>query len=353
MRPEDIARLAFLLYPDLVKTDELNPESLAEKIQALRKGLQPEDEFAATVIWLGQCPAINRLEHCSLQIARGVERLRAPDFLAIASSKFGSVPLLIEVKSHHGRRLRWSAKYLQSLRAYAEAMHLPLLVAWRFGDIWTLVDHRHFKKNVTGYELSLETAFKEDLFCLLFGNLRIQMNSEIEFRLALRILDDLHGDEDTPIPPGSMHIEIKAAGFYHQGAEVTGYLPEHFSLFLTSPDSAEFVRTGKQTAQQTFRPLEEHIFSLSNVLSTQLSFSNGGRQVDWHKLFARGSLPTSGQKLRDSLGAGLDLGFINCVMNIIPQTWPSFLSSGDPRAKHSSLDEGAPNAKLAKLPPNV
>jgi Holliday junction resolvase len=251
--------------------------------------------------------------------------------LAFALAGAQLVPVLIEVKSHHGTRIDWSEKYLQSLRRFAEVVRLPLLVAWKNGDLWTLVDHEHFEKNVTGYRLSMEKALKEDLFCLLFRNLRIQMNPELELAMDMEILDEVTGGADTLIPEGTFQMKITKAGFYNDGAEIKSYQPEHFSLFLSTPDDVQFVRTGKQTARQIFRPLDNHSFTLSNVLTAQMSLRNTGESVDWHQILAKGSFPTSGQSLRDSLMAGIDIGFIRYVMDIVPQTWPAFFPNTDPR----------------------
>jgi hypothetical protein len=49
MTPEEISKLAFLLYPNIAREnpDTASTESLAARIQSLQKGLLPEDEFAA------------------------------------------------------------------------------------------------------------------------------------------------------------------------------------------------------------------------------------------------------------------------------------------------------------------
>ncbi len=63
MNPDDITKLAFLLYPHIVNPEQRSAtvESLAERIRQLQTGLSPEDEFAATVCWLGNCAGIYRI----------------------------------------------------------------------------------------------------------------------------------------------------------------------------------------------------------------------------------------------------------------------------------------------------
>jgi hypothetical protein len=65
---DDISKLAFLLYPHIVKSqpDVSTIESLAERIRQVQTGLQPEDEFATTVCWLGNCAGIHRIDQAPM-----------------------------------------------------------------------------------------------------------------------------------------------------------------------------------------------------------------------------------------------------------------------------------------------
>jgi len=207
---------------------------------------------------------------------------------------------------------------------FAEHVKLPLLVAWKCGNLWSLVDHRHFARNVTGYRLMLEQAFREDLSCVLFRNLRIQMNPELEFILDMEILDEVAGEADTLLPVGILSMKIKRAAFYCKGAEIHDKNSLAFSLFLATPDESEFRRTGKQTCQNILRPIDSHGFSLSNVLAAQLSLRQSGQSIDWHRILTE-PLPSSGLQLRQSLRESIDQGFVRYVMDIIPNTWPDFL----------------------------
>ena len=189
MTPEEISQLAFLLYPHIIrsKPDTNSTESLAQRIKGLQEGLQSEDEFAATVAWLGNCAAIHRIDKTPMPVPVPTETMRAPDFIAFPVICGRPLPVLIEVKSHNGDHLDWSEKYLNSLRKFAECLNLPLLVAWKCGALWILVDHTHFEKNVTAYRLQLKTAIIQDLYCVLFRNLLcIRYYSECVAKLPSR-----------------------------------------------------------------------------------------------------------------------------------------------------------------------
>jgi hypothetical protein len=327
MTPEEISQLAFLLYPHLVrsKPDATSAESLAQRIKGMQEGLQPEDEFAATVGWLGNCAAIHRIDQTPMPFPPLTEKMQAPDFIAFPMVCGRPSPVLIEVKSHNGEHLDWSEKYLNSLRKFAECLNLPLLVAWKCGALWFLVDHSHFEKNVTAYRLQFRKAIQQDLYCVLFRNLRVHMNPALEFILEMKIIDEVAGEKDTLLPEGPYQMEIAYAGFYRGGQEIKDYDHKFSWLFYSTPDKVEFRRTGKQTCQQVFRPLPDHSFTLSNVLTTQLSMTSAGESVDWHRIMRDGKFASSGREFRAILRGAIDKGFVQYVFDIIPKTWPGFL----------------------------
>lgn len=339
---DEISQLAFLLYPHIVrsKPEASSTETLAERIKRMQEGLQPEDEFAATVGWLGNSAAIHRIDQTPMPFPALTDKMQAPDFIAFPLACGRPFPVLIEVKSHPGDHLDWSEKYLSSLKRFADYLRVPLLVAWKCGALWFLVDHRHFEKNVTAYRLTFLKAIGEDLLCVLFRNLRIEMNPALEFILDMRIVDEVGGDTDTLLPEGPHQMEIAHAGFFNKGNEIVDYEHKLSWLVFSTPDEVDFRRTGKQTCQQIFRPLPEHSFTLSNVLTTKLSIASGEEAIDWHRALIEGKFTPSGREFRDLLQGAIDRGFVRYVLDIIPQTWPDFLPEKEKvMAMHTDKDK--------------
>jgi hypothetical protein len=319
----DVLNLAHRLYPHIATAEaDITTEALAERVESLTRGLLPEDEFAATAMWLGNCAAIHRIDQSRMPLQVAPDEMRAPDFLAFPIVNDRPMPILIEVKSAKDVVLDWSEKYLASLRRFADLLGLPLLVAWKWGDNWTLVDHRHFEKNLTAYRLTLVKAFKQDVMCVLFRDLRVMMNPEIELTFDFEMLDEVAGHAGDLIPTGQFKAKIAGVGFYRNGKKMTGKLD--FALFLATPSESEFRRTSKQTCQQIYRPVRDTGFTLSRVLVAQLSAAAEG-DLNWHQILARGKFPSNGSDVRNSLQAGLDQGFVQYVMDVVPNTWPDFL----------------------------
>lgn len=107
MKPDELSRLAFLLYPHLTQPegDKYSVEHLAERIKGIQRGLQPEDEFSAMVCWLGSCAGIHRIDQTPMPVLKMSEEMRAPDFVAFPAVDGKLYPVLVEVKSHHGTEL--------------------------------------------------------------------------------------------------------------------------------------------------------------------------------------------------------------------------------------------------------
>jgi len=323
---QELFNLAKRLYPHVATAEAgENADALAKRVESLKKGLLPEDEFAATVMWLGNCAAIHRIDQTPMPLQVSRDEMRAPDLLALPIVNGKALPVLIEVKSTHDTVVDWSEKYLSSLRAFAELLRLPLLLAWKWGDVWTLVDHRHFEKNVTAYRLTLENALKQDIMCALFRDVRVMMNPEVELIFDMEILDELSGGAGDLIPEGVLSFKICGAGFYRNGERLIDKFG--FTLFLATPEETEFRRTGKQTCQHIYRPVPDTGFTLSRVLIAQLSSGATDNELNWHQILAKGEFPSKGIEVRDSLQAGLNNGFVMYVMDVIPNTWPDFLPS--------------------------
>jgi Holliday junction resolvase len=168
--PKTLAKIAFALYPSVFPGGEgsVDSESLSTRLNDIRKGFLPENELFAILSWLGNCAAIHRIDQTPMPV-KDTSDFRAPDFLVFAKHNGRIVPLLIECKAPTNNKLKWSESYLNSLKYFASVLKLPLLVAWKFNNMWLVVDSSHFQRKVTGYHLDYETAIKENLMSLCLG----------------------------------------------------------------------------------------------------------------------------------------------------------------------------------------
>lgn len=324
-----IAKLAFGLYPHVFQAGErqVDGEAIVERLKRIRAGFVPETEFFAVVSWLGNCAGIFRLDQTPMPIEENL-MIRAPDFLAFSKRNEQLVPLLIEVKKSDDEKLVWSEAYLQSLTTFARALNLPLLVAWKWHDVWLLVDHVHFSKRTTAYHLTKEIAFTENLMTMAFGNVHVQMDDQMSFVMKGLLLDAML-DANVLIPPaGTYQIQIKGAGFRRgeRTLNISEVDPELFLLFLTAPSQNRVEKISDREIEIIYTPEAETSISLSDVLLTFLYMTHHEEQLDWDRILREGPFSSSGTQFRDALNRGFENGFVRYVFEQVPQTMPPYFN---------------------------
>jgi hypothetical protein len=127
--------------------------------------------------WIGQCDLVHKLDQL-VSPPSAKSHYGVPDLVAVFRYGGRLVPVLIEVKASYNKHLptlSWKSDYLNELREYAEILHLPFLVAWKWktGRIWTLFEAKHFKFATKHYHISFQDAMEESLLCQLAGDFSV------------------------------------------------------------------------------------------------------------------------------------------------------------------------------------
>jgi len=303
---------------------KLDPAALAEKIQRVHKGFSAEHEFAAIASWLGKCSLISQLDN----VLHTSATYRAPDFLVVANHKGQDVPFLVEVKSNDTDKLVWSANYLESLQVFAALVKLPLLVAWKRGRLWVLVDSALMLKRVTAFHLPFEEAIKNSLMSALFGNVWIRFAEEFRLELTMKMMGEVDFAAEL-LPEGTYTFQIEDAAVWGSKGRLTRDQEKQMWWFLaTAYSETHFDRT-KDVATQQFRADSESMFNLSDVLVTQLLWDKGEEEsIDWVSEIRKG-LPKPKLDLHTLLSRALDVGAVRYVFDQVPQIIPEFLGKTD------------------------
>lgn len=156
-----------------------DPKKVADKVKRLDQGLPTEDEFTAICSWLGKARLLHKLDqHQAPPSSRDLYQV--PDLLAEFER---SGPVLIEVKSKTKQTLSFTPQYLDRLRAYAELVKMPLLIAWKHHGIWMLFDIQRLTKAQTNFNITLGDAMKENLLGVLAGDVAYKIASGAGVRL--------------------------------------------------------------------------------------------------------------------------------------------------------------------------
>jgi Holliday junction resolvase len=300
--------------------DNLDPADLIDKIKRVHKGLSAEHEFAAIAAWLGKCSLLTALD----DVLHSSGKYRVPDFLVIANHEGSDKSFLVEVKSTDNEVLDWSAKYLDSLRTFADVMKLPLLVAWKRGKLWTLTDISHFSLNVSAYRLSFETAMKNSLMGVLFGNAWIKFSPE--FRLEVKMM--VQGDVDVTaelLPEGTYEFRIEDAGIWGNKGRLNISDAQNLWWFLVTAASEYKSDVVHGVAIQQYMAESDSMFNLSDVLLAQVLWTvDEEASIDWLATIRKG-LPAAPADLHSVLKNAIDAGAVNYVFHQVPQALPEFL----------------------------
>lgn len=158
---------------------------VAEGVRRLDVGLPAEDEFSVVCAWLGKCQLLHKLNQQQVPVASRQE-FQVPDLLAKFSTQTSKPPVLIEVKSKKEKFLSFRPDYLQRLQNYADLVDMPLLIAWKFHSLWMLFEARHMKKANKNFNITMETAMRENLLGSLAGDVAYKIGAGAGIHLRLR-----------------------------------------------------------------------------------------------------------------------------------------------------------------------
>ncbi len=330
-----LTRLAFIVRPiarelahELKDDGQVEADvirTVAARITTIEAGLSPELEFIAAINWLGRAAIANRVDQTPLPKYRDADpNFKVPDVLCIASLENGrSVPLLIEVKKSTQDPIVWTDKYLNGMKAYAEALHIPLLLAWKHHHFWTLTDVLHFEKKVDSHHLSFERACRENLMSSIFGDLMIVLTQRITFFIDAEV--SANGELPAMpalLPEGAYTFTIRGAGFLLDGNPIE-LRSELAWLLFRAPTESEVTRTSQNTVRILYSPEAESMFSLMDF-ALMLMLWNEGETPDW-EMVVREKIGVAADEVRKHLLAGIDLGVVRYILEQQPHTIPEFL----------------------------
>jgi Holliday junction resolvase len=153
-----------------------------------------EDEFAVVCAWLGKCQLLHKLDQQQVPVA-SKDVFQVPDLLAKFSTQSSHAPVLIEVKSKKENVLSFTPGYLKKLQNYADLVGMPLLIAWKCHSWWMLFEAKHMTKAKKNFNISLNTASRENLLGALAGDVAYKVGTGAGVHLRFR-KDKLLGTEE-------------------------------------------------------------------------------------------------------------------------------------------------------------
>jgi hypothetical protein len=297
---------------------------VALRLKQLQRGLEPEDEFALLLSWLGKCNLVHKLGQEQLPLS-STDIYRVPDLLAVFDHNGRPVPALIEVKktdpsdpmSLQEGTLSLKPGYLE----YAETVGLPMLIAWKHRTFWALFEMRHAELADVNYKIGFSRAMQENLLGLLAGDFSYSVVPGTAIRMRIKKLTK-------PDEKGGFEGRIEDTYFVNSVGSRIPDIPHLASLFFFWENDVEQVDEGDAIVQSFVIPDIQHGEFASRTLG-KLTHAFAALQetgVNWraithdteHWAHERG-------QLRAVIEAGAKFGVITHIFRMVPQHRPAFL----------------------------
>ena len=329
--PPDLPRLIQDVLAELGYEGDV--AEVAKRVRRLDIGLPAEDEFSVVCAWLGKCELLHKLDQCQVP-AESKKNFQVPDLLARFSTQSSTSPVLIEVKSKSDKVLSFKPEYLNGLKKYAELMGMPLLIAWKFNDIWVLFDSMHMKKDsrkgVKNFKISFFDAMKENLLGVLAGDVAYSIGegAGVHFRLRKdELLRAEIGDDDCKIEEWKYVIEDVSFTDYMGGRLGKELSTDVQSLFATWGLESEEVHTDSHIDLHFVAEgggIEYAHAALVSLLNWE---SRRDGRPHWRRLLKEEKITESVTSFTAALYAAHGQKVVSLILHQIPNTMPEFLPS--------------------------
>ncbi|EPP9652457.1 hypothetical protein PSP82_005738 [Pseudomonas aeruginosa] len=299
--------------------------TVAERVRRLDIGLPVEDEFSVVCAWLGKCQLLHKLDQHQVPIASKQE-FQVPDLLAKFSTQTSKSPVLIEVKSKKDKLLSFKPEYMGRLQNYADLVGMPLLVAWKFHSLWMLFEARHMKKADKNFNITLETAMRENLLGVLAGDVayKIGAGAGVHLRFRKDKLVETEKTEDGYTEQWMMTID-DVSFTDREGARRTDLDSEIQSLF-TAWDLEEKEEHTDSHIHLHFVAGDEGMQFAHTALVHLLSWeSPHDDRPHWRGLLRREQVTANVANFSAALDAALRQKVVSHIFHVGPHDMPNFL----------------------------
>lgn len=325
MQPDDADRLIQDVLAELGWEED--PEAIATRVRRLDLGLPVEDQFIAVCAWLGKTRVIHKLDqHQSPSASQ--ETFQVPDLIAHFET---AGPFLVEVKSKLSGTLSFRPDYLQKLRAYADLLGMPLLIAWKRHGLWTLFDAGHLELARTNFNIPFERALQQNLLGVLAGDVAYKIAPGAGIRFNIKKEELLGTEEEGSDFTEHWRMRIEAVTFTASGGNPAIDLDPEVATLFTTWDLEEIQVHSETNVQLSFTAGEEGMMFGHMALVHLLNWSQpAGTSINWRHAIRRPAVVSNMKNFRKALERGLEQNVVHLILHQQPQTWPPFIIQPNP-----------------------
>jgi len=326
MYSDELYRAADLAYIILQegKGLSLDPAKIRYKLQQLNRGRPVESEFAALALWSGRCQYIHKLDRDILPKGCIYE---IPDFLCLLDVNGRTIPVLIEVKSSKNELLKFSKKYYSSLKDFADKLHLPILIAFKFTGVgrplWALFELQKMATSRGTGKAKILEILRHDLFSELLGNFHFQIRKGAA--IAIKISKEEVKKDDS----GSIVSMVgKIEDIYWETPE--GKLVEWVSLldilFMLTEDDVRLEEHPDHIIQKFYKVHNDATIAYWALpMATSSGRYLAGESISWDKVIHERGFSFSMDDVEHAVRRAQDCGLAGPMIYTHPQDMPEFL----------------------------
>lgn len=311
------------------KLFETKPEELISKLEQLKRGLPLENEFISLALWMGNCSLIHKIEQNQMpKWAR--DHFQVVDLFAVFRHKGELVPVLIEVKSSQGPKIKFSENYYRKIKAYARLTKSPVLVAWKVANygMWFLVDIERFQRKEKAYHLEFQEAMRENLLSILLGDFSIHFRPGIEFIIKFGKEKLLSKKVEKGKKVEEWHMRIKEASFLNYKGQRVRIVPSLLLYMLSLAGLEEKTRNDNKYLSQILELPEGRMIFASGMHGIAMVGIEGDyhpTKVNWEEIIFNEKYKFAFDSLNKAARESMEKGFVHMIGHIIPNTIPDFL----------------------------
>lgn len=300
--------------------------AVAEGVRRLDVGLPVEDEFSVVCAWLGKCQLLHKLDQQQVPIASWQE-FQVPDLLAKFSTQTSKSPVLIEVKSKKNKLLSFKPDYMQRLQNYANLVGMPLLIAWKFHSLWMLFEARHMKKADKNFNITMETAMRENLLGTLAGDVayKIGAGAGVHLRFRKDKLIETEKTDDGYTEQWMMTIDDVAFTDY-EGNRRTDLEGEVQSLFSAWDLEEQEEHNDSHLHLRFVAGKEGMQFAHTALVLLLNGESRHDDRPNWRALLRKEQVTANVANFSATLESAFRQKIVSHVFHVQPHTMPEFLS---------------------------
>lgn len=319
--PNDISRLIQEILAEL--GHNADPAEIARRVRGLDRGLPAEDEFSVLCGWLGRTRLIHKLDQQQVPVASR-DVYQAPDLLAVFEA---SGPVLIEIKVCRDLTMSFRPDYLKKLTEYAQLLNLPLLIAWKFHNVWSLFDSRILRLAKTNFNISHNDAMRQNLIGVLAGDVAYSLGpgSGIHLDCAKEELTSTQDSPDGKIEQWKMRI----SGVHFTdgvGRRRDDLHPETKQLFAGCDLESREIHAPESIRMSFVAGENQMQFAHAALVHLLASERSTGEEQNWRHLLRVPEVVKSIKDFSGALDRALSEGVVHHILHIQPHDWPDFVT---------------------------